>query len=92
MRVKYNGTNRSELRGQMGTVVSDSGNSRLVQFDNGEKAWVGKNYLIEEPVSVISNARKAVQEKIRKLEKEISSLRSQVSKLNAANKALKDME
>lgn len=96
-KVTYNGVNRPYLKGLTGTVQAFDNNGRtaMVNFEGPTRdytEWVGVAYLNEKVDTAITTARKQIQEKISGLEKQISDLRSQVSKLNAANKALKDME
>jgi TolA-binding protein len=96
-RVTYNSTGRPWLRGRIGRIdqFNFSGTSALVVFEkdnqHAESAeWIGLGAL-EKVTSNLSETRQKVQDEITKLEKQISDLRSRVSKLNQANKALKDL-
>lgn len=99
-KVTYQSTGRPWLRNRTGVVqqVSSTGASALVTFPatgsyNTASEWIGVTSLSKaEVTSNVSTARKAVQDKIRAYEKQISDLRSKISKLNYANKALKDLE
>lgn len=97
--VTYTGFNRPYLNGKTGKIVEGptTSNSYLVEFSSSGSTltyseWVGSSALTKDSGTPITEARALVMNKIRDLEKQISKLRSEVSKLNAANKALKDME
>ncbi len=96
-KVTYNSHGRPWLRGRVGVVRSFNtlGTSALVTFPasggyNEASEWIGTNVL--EPVkSDISDTRQKVLDEIKTLEKVISEARSKISKLNTANKTLKDL-
>lgn len=99
-KVKYISTGRPWLKDRVGTVVNlaNSTRSALVSFPSnrdygGASEWVGISYLeVVENATQFSAARKQIMEQISSLEKQISELRKKISGLNAANKALKDLE
>lgn len=97
--VKYRGETRPYLKNMNGVIQSgpSENGGYLVKFtspytDLSYTEWVGSRALDLVSTSVIADARAKVLDRIRDLEKQISVLRSEVSKLNAANKALKSME
>lgn len=98
-KVKYLGQTRPYLKSFEGVITSGPSASGgfLVEFTRPGSTltyteWVGYQALLKVGSDPITEARTKVQERIKELEKKISDLRSEISKLNAANKALKDMQ
>lgn len=98
-KVTYHGATRPWLKNYEGKVTSgpSATGGWLVEFSRGDSfstysEWVGEKALKVVESDPVSDVRAKIMARIKELEKQISNLRSEVSKLNAANKALKDMQ
>lgn len=97
-KVTYHGETRPRLKNYEGKITSGptASGSWLVEFFHenpflAHSEWVGERALKLVESDAVSDVRAKIMVRIKELEKQISTLRSEVSRLNAANKALKDL-